>query len=290
MSKEKLSGELTAKQRNVLRDTIADDLSGQDLSAWQKACKSFGPFNYDETTRKKWFEKNKDRVSTGKKIIRFMDKWAKDLRKQESLENASMTVIRNELIEAIREEQKKQGITTNILNSFKIATFRTLISWAEDPSKLEEGPYGGSEELPPDKMKRRMSKRGRKSTMGKFSPPEVNLVKKYELKGARTLHLEIGIVNKFIHPIQNVELELKLDPKLSVDSVEGYSWLPADNRIRIGFLSASLNAEPKETTIGVNLNIESSAKSFSIDGKLLYDNTDRGNPEAVEMQKGKITI
>ena len=91
---------MTPSQRKFLREKIAADLEKQNLESWQKACSSFGPFNYQQTTRKQWFQKNESKVATGKKILGFVDKWAKALRKEDTLESVRMTAIRDEIVEA----------------------------------------------------------------------------------------------------------------------------------------------------------------------------------------------
>ncbi|MFW9909101.1 MAG: hypothetical protein ACFFEF_11030 [Candidatus Thorarchaeota archaeon] len=290
MSKEKLKNELTKKQKTVLRSAIADDLAKQNLTDWQNACKSFGPFNYEETTRKMWFEKNKNRVPTGRKILAFVDKWSKTLRDVDALQSVSLSAIRNDIVEAIREEEDRQGLGFNKLNTFKLATFKTLVSWADHPSKLEEGPYEGQTDLPADKKKRPVSRKGRKSIKGIFGPPGVNLVKSYEMVGSKAMNLQIAIINNYLHPYQNVNLELQLDSKLKVKSVGTYGWSPADNQIKIGFIPSSLDKEPLETIIMIEIEMTTPAKSYSIDGIIHYDNTDKGIPEKSNLKVSTIKI
>ncbi len=289
MTKQKLNSTLTSKQRKFIRELIAPDLAKQNLASWQEACRNFGPFDYNKTTRKIWFEKNKHRIPTGKKILQFYNKWAKNLRKEEILRSASMSAIRKDLIDAIREEQKKQGIDTNKLNDFKIATFSTLLSWSEDSAKLEQGPYEGSSMLPSEKRKTGTSKRGRKAAKGRFGPPEVELVKGYEVKG-NSLKLEIGISNNNLHPFQNVDLELNIDSNLEVKSVRDCTWIPSENKIRIGFLPASLEVYPEETTITINLGMKSTAKTFTVEGVVHFDNTEKGRRESLDLKAMKIKI
>lgn len=61
--------ELTTDDVELIRKKILEALKSYDLKEWQKVCKSLVPFNYDRTTRKKWFEENKFRVKTAHKYL-----------------------------------------------------------------------------------------------------------------------------------------------------------------------------------------------------------------------------
>lgn len=277
---------MTESEKKFVRDTISDDLEKQNLEDWQKACSSFGPFNYRDTTRKRWFEKNKTKVATGKKILAFVDKWAKTLRKEDKLSTVRMSTIRVEIVEGIRDAQQKQDITSNRLNTFKIATFKTLISWTENPSKLEEGPYEGKTQIPEGARKAKTKVEFRK--INRFRAPLVNLVKQVKISG-NTLNLEVVVANGYVHPYQNVELQLEVDSALTVESVDAYKWKSSKKTIEIGFLPASLSDDVLKTSINIKLGISKTSDSYSIGGFIKYDDCNRGKLISQELGDEIIT-
>jgi len=119
---------------------------------------------------------------------------------------------------------------------------------------------------------------------GTYGPPLVDMVKNIEVVDAKTLTLEIAIINNYLHPYQNVDLELHLDPKLKVKAVKSYRWSPTDQLIKIGYIPSSLDTEPKDTIIKVEVEMKSSTKAYSIDGIIHYDDTDKGLREKHELE------
>ncbi len=287
---EKKKVEISPKKKKYIRELLRGDLAKQDLKEWQKACTRFSPFDYSRTTRKAWFAENEEKIPTGKKIIKFIDTWAKTLRADENLEKIKMAALRDEIVEVVREAQSEQRIESGKLNTFKVATFRTLLKWDEDPSKLEEGPYEGRKALPAEKRKATKSRRGRKSQKKKYVPPMATLVKRIERKGTDEILLTIGLTNNILHPYQNVELELELGPNFKIKHVKPYSYDPKQNRIIIGFIEASLSPEPYETECMVTVTMAKPVNSFTISCVIYYDDTEKGQHAKVELEREKITL
>jgi hypothetical protein len=202
-----------------------------------------------------------------------------------------MTAIRNEIINAIRYMQEKEGIETNRINGVKIAAFKTLIRFIENPSLLEEGPYEGRKTLPENKKRRpKISRRGRKKQKGEFGPPKVNLTKDVEVIEKNQVRVTIGLINNFLHPYQNVNLELDIDPKLSLKSASPYTWKPKENLLHVGFLEAGLDVEPYETEVKVLFDMTKRATKYSISGTLFYDDTDKGRRAQESISKKSFKI
>lgn len=267
----------TPKEQKTIRDAVREELGSKNLSSWQKACKSFAFLNYQEDTRKEWFEKNKARVGTAREILAFIDKTAKTLRSDERLADVLMSDIRAEVINGIRDVQKTQGLETHRVNSAKIAAFKTLLGYADHPERLEEGLYKGADTLPPSKKKEpKRARRGRKKEKGTYVAPEVRLAKAVESIGAKKLRLTSSIINKYIHPYQNVEIELDFGDSLSVDKVTNFSWSSSQSKIKVGFLEADLGVDPLEKEFTMDLSVKKDKKSFNVKGKIHYDDTEGG--------------
>jgi hypothetical protein len=279
VAREKLKQDLTRAQLRFIQREITQDIQGLDLVSWQTACRAFAPIHSDKFTRKEWFENNRYRLGAAREIVDFVDRWAKELRQSTRLETVSMGAIRRGIIDAVRAEQETHDMRLGKLNVVKLSGFRTLIKWADEP-------YRQTEPTTPT----RAGVRGRKRRKGKFGPPEVELVKRTEIIERGLLRLTVGVVNNFIHPYQNVEIELKLDPKLSVIATRPFSWFPLEQKIIIGFLEASLDAEPNETELFVDLMANENVESYSISGKIIYDDCDKGRATECELRKRKIKL
>ena len=56
-------------------------------------------------------------------------------------------------------------------------------------------------------------------TLGQYQPPRVELDNDYHMLSKDSILLTITVSNEFIHPYQNVELGIDLDPRLKVREV-----------------------------------------------------------------------
>ncbi|MGY5853290.1 MAG: hypothetical protein RTU92_06980 [Candidatus Thorarchaeota archaeon] len=279
MAREKLKQDLTRAQLRFIQREVAPEIQGLDLVSWQTACRAFAPIHSDQFTRKEWFENNRFRLGAAREVVDFVDRWAKELRKSARLETVSMGAIRIGIIEAVRAEQETQDMRLGKLNVVKLSGFRTLIKWADEPERQDE-----------PTTPTRSGVRGRKRRKGKFEPPEVELVKQTEIIERGLLRVTISVINNFIHPYQNVEIELKLDPKLSVIATRPFSWFPLEQKIVIGFLEASLDADPNETELFLDLMANENSESYSISGKIIYDDCDKGRTTESKLRKQKIKL
>ena len=140
--------------RRVIQDA-SKDLEVYDVSKWKSACKSFAPIKYSDWTRKSWLKANNFRLDSAREIVDFMDAWMSNLRAKKKFDNYTVSAIRDCLIRGIRVVMRKQNDEMGILNSVKLAGFRTLIKWADNRDELEKGPYNGAEGIP----KRSLDKR-----------------------------------------------------------------------------------------------------------------------------------
>lgn len=274
---EKKKGEFDSEHQNELNKMIKPDLDVYDLEEWQKACKSFGPIHYEFETRRGYFESNKFRLDAAREIVEFVESWTENLRQIENFEVYTLAAIRSAIIDAVRHAQEKKGMELGKLNKVKFSGFRTLVKWADNRSELKDGPYEGAMKVPSDAKKRVVQKRpSRKKTKGKYGPPIVNLHEDYRLVEEDRLVLTVSVGNSYLHPYQNVELELHVDDRLSVLSVSPFSWSPRTNRIPIGFIAASLDNKIEKQSINVRLIIQEKAPEYTIGGKVYYDDTQKG--------------
>ncbi len=275
---------LSDDDANRIRDEIEEDLSVYDLNEWQKACKSFAPVHYESETRREWYDKNKFRLESAKEITEFVEVWVKSYRQNDDFEDYTVSAIREAVIEAIRYHQVKEGAELGLLNPVKLNGFKTLVKWATNQSLLDEGPYEGATKIPEGQARKTKSRRtSRKKLMGKYGPPIVNLAEDYHVLDEDHLQLNVTIENWFIHPYQNVNLILDVDPMLSVTSVSQFSWSPMNNTIPIGFLASSLGENPMQLRIDVTLAILSNAPEYSISGSISYDDCEKGEHTVQEL-------
>lgn len=282
--------EPNAEDIKFIRGRVKEELGDRDLKPWQVACKGFAPFNYTITTRKEWFKSNEFRVATARQILKFIQKMAMSLKKEEVLEKVKMSGVRLEIINGIREVQQAQGIDANLLNSVKEATFKTLVSWADEPSKLEEGLYQGRETLPPEKVKvSKRSRRGRISAKGESVAPLIHLDKESRVEG-KNLIIDCAVENLYLHPYQNVSIELDLPDGLVVEKVSPFKWKADENLIYVGFVEAGLLVGSLETEFQITFSMRKAAKSFSIKGKVHYDDTAKGRRRYADIRKATIKV
>ncbi|MGY5864850.1 MAG: hypothetical protein RTV41_09620 [Candidatus Thorarchaeota archaeon] len=278
---------LNATEKKLVRSKVTAELKSIDLGKWQKACKGFGPLNYDFATRKMWLEQNKQKISTARQIIKVIDKLAKSLGKSDTLEDVQMSAIRKEILETIRNTQKKEGLTQYKLNEFKLATFKTLIKWTDEPKRLEEGAYEGRDDLPEDKKRiRTRSRRGRKKEKGKYGPPLIQFEKGKVSQSSLTAN--VLVQNNYLHPYQNVELELNL-AGATIKKVSPLKWNASSKTVKIGFIPADLDLEPGELKFKIDATVKKSGKSFAVSGKIHYDDCDKGQRTTAEF-KGSIKV
>jgi len=286
----KKEGKLSDSHFKEITELIQVDLEVYDLLVWQKACKSFGPIHYDSETRKQWFQNNQFRLEAAREITEFVESWIKGLREKKQFNEYTIETIRTGIIQAVRMQQKEAGAELGLLNPVKLNGFKTLIKWADDKNLLEEGPYNGAKEIPAGEAKRTTRRPSRKKRKGRYGPPIVNLIHDYYLISESRLRLCIGVGNCFIHPYQNVNLELEIDSRLSVLGVPAYSWSPKTNTIPIGFLEASLDEDVKDKVIEIDLIINRRTSEYNIAGRVIYDNCERGIVDNHELQSVTLKI
>lgn len=145
---DKKKAELSASLcRRVIRES-SKDLAAYDIDEWKKACKSFAPIKYSEFTRTSWLKANRYRLTAAREIVDFMDAWMNKLRQNPKFEAFTVNAMRDCLIAGIRVVMRRKSDKKGILNSVKLAGFRTLIKWADNRRELELGPYEGAKQIP----------------------------------------------------------------------------------------------------------------------------------------------
>lgn len=260
---------LTKKQRDALLEEVTQDLEVYDLVEWQKACRGFGPVHLEQQTRKEWFESCKRRLPAGREIVEFIESWKTKYQKDEKFSDVKVSAIVKGLIDAVRKLQKKKGMQLGLLNVVKLAGFRTLVKWADDPSEIG---------------KKRAPKGKRKTRKQTFERPDVDFVRNAEIEDEDRLLLTIAVINKGRIPYQNVEFELDLGKYLSVLSVEQFTWSPLHNSIRIGFIGASLGNGSKECLLKVHLAMTRKRPRYKIGAKIIYDDYEKGKRVEIQLE------
>ncbi len=264
----KKKSELSRKLSKTLHDAVSEDLEVYDIHEWKKACRSFAPISYAVHTRKQWLKTNRYRIEAAREIVEFVDSWVTHFRNREDFKGYTVAALQEEVIQVIRKAQQKIASEKGVLNSVKLNGFKSLIRWADNPKQLENGPYGGSDTIPEGITR---IKRSRSLSRNKLASPKVNLVKDFVLVEKNLINLVLSIINKSRFPFQNVEIELRLDENLSVNSVEPYTWSPRDRRIRIGFIEAALVHSCHEVEINVRMTCKKRVEAYTVGGLLLFD-------------------
>ncbi|MDF1537693.1 MAG: hypothetical protein P1Q69_02180 [Candidatus Thorarchaeota archaeon] len=288
---EKKKGQFEEKHLGKISKLIGPDLEVYDLEQWQRACKAFGPIHYATETRMGYFASNKFRLDAAREMVEFVESWTENLRQKDAFEVYTLSAIRAAIIDVVRAAQEKKGMELGKLNAVKLAGFRTLTKWADNASELKEGPYKGAMKIPPGtERKTAQRKPSRKKAKGNYGPPIVNLVEDYQILDEDRLLLTVTIGNSYMHPYQNVELQLDIDSRLSVQSVRPFSWSPKTNKIPVGFIAASLDDKVEKQTIEISMTIQERAAEYSIGGKIHYDDTQKGTIVDQELDPVNITI
>jgi len=269
----------TKKQVRYIEDFVVSKLETINLKPWQASCKSLAPPNYDNITRTKWFEENKFRADIGRDVVEFVEDTTATLQKEEFLENIRVSDIISAVVKGVRRAEKDQDITKYLLNDVKFATLRTIVGWVDNPERRKAKRSGPIEK----------SRRGRKKEKGKHRPPGIDIVKEWEIVTNDTIRITSAISNYYLHPYQNVELEVDFGPNLVVTSVSPFSWLPDEKRIRIGYLEAGLGVEQLETEFTIDLTIRERAET-NISCKIYFDNCDKGVRDVSKVSKASISL
>lgn len=272
---------ITKKQLRYIEDFVVTQLKKVDLKPWQNSCKSLAPPNYDTTTRSKWFEENKFRADVGRKVVEFVEEMVTTLREVDILSTIRVSELKSAVVKGVRKAEQNQNIAKYLLNDVKLATLKTIVGWVDHPERVKGDIADRS---------RKKTRRGRKKEKGKYKPPQINLVKEWEIVNKDSIRITSTISNNYLHPYQNVELEVDFGPHLAVSSVSPFSWLPDEKRIRIGYLEAELGVEPLDTTFRTDLNIRKKVKTFTISGKVHFDNCDKGIQDVSRTSKTSINL
>lgn len=283
----KKKSRLSKRLVKIVLEAVSKDLQVYDIHEWKQACKSFAPISYAVSTRKQWLKNNRYRLEAAREIVGFVDSWVTHFRNREDFEGYTVAAMKDEVILVIRKAQQKIKLEKGILNSVKLNGFKTLIKWEDYPEELENGPYEGSDSIPEGVVYKKKSK---SIPTSDTSIPRVNLLKDYVVIDNDRINLVISLTNTGMFPFQNVEMELHLDDRLTVNSVEPYAWSARDNRIRIGFLEASLDRSGHEVEINVQLICNECAKSYTIGGVLMFDNVMKGVRSEIRIEGAVITL
>lgn len=263
---------------------VFERLKEVDLTSWQHACKSLAPPKYSNTTREEWFEENKFRVRIGKEIIDFVEETSKSLHQEPQISSMRIADIKSAIVKGIRDAESSQGITSYLLNEVKLAALRTLVRWADSPKRMKDLEHKST------KISRRVNKRGRKKEKGKHRPPELNIMKQLEVLDKDKIRLTSTLTNNYIHPYQNITIELDIDPNLVLTRVTPYSWLPNEKLIHVGFLEAGLGIDPLDASFVMDFDVRKRSKSFYIGFKVLYDNCDRGIVDETDLSRTTLQL
>lgn len=270
----------TKKQARYIENFVVSRLAKFNLIPWQEVCKSLAPPHYDNITRSKWFDDNKFRSDIGRVVVEFVDEMISVLQDDDILAKVRVSDIKSAVVKGVRKAEEEQDITKYLLNDVKFATLRTIVGWVDHPERVTGERLVG----------KRTTRRGRKKEKGKHSPPQIEIVKEWEILSNDSIRITSAISNNYLHPYQNVELEMDFGPQLIVTSVAPFSWLPDEKTIRIGYLKASLGVENLETIFSIDLAIRKRTKIYPITCKIHFDNCDKGVREVSKVSKTSIKL
>ena len=270
----------TKKQVRYIEEFVVSKLENIDLKPWQASCKSLAPPNYDNITRIKWFDENKFRSDVGRDVVAFVEEITTTLQNDELLEDIRVSDIRSAVVKGVRRAEKDQDITKYLLNDVKYATLRTIVGWVDNPERRKRKRSKSIEK----------SRRGRKKEKGKHRPPGIDIVKEWEIVTNDTIRITSAILNNYLHPYQNVELEIDFGLNLVVTSVSPFSWLPDEKRIRIGYLEAGLGVDHLETEFTIDLTVRERVETNIISCRIHFDNCDKGVRDVTKRSKATISL
>jgi hypothetical protein len=270
----------TKKQARYIEDFIVSRLVKINLKPWQEVCKSLAPPHYDNITRSKWFDDNKFRANIGRDIVEFVDEMISVLQDDDNLAKVRVSDIRSAVVKGVRKAEKEQDITKYLLNDVKFATLRTIVGWVDHPERVTDERSVGM----------KTTRRGRKKEKGKHLPPQIDIVKEWEIVSNDSIRITSAISNNYLHPYQNVELKMDFGPQLVVTSVTPFSWLPDERIIRIGYLEAGLGVENLVTIFSIDLAIRKRMKIYPISCKIHFDNCTEGVREVSKVTKTSINL
>ena len=202
------------------------------------------------------------------------------LQEDDNLAKVRVSDIKSAVVKGVRRAEKDQNITKYLLNDVKFATLRTIVGWVDHPERLKGERSVG----------KKTTRRGRKKEKGKHTPPQIDIVKEWEIISNDTIRITSAISNNYLHPYQNVELEIDFGDNLIVTSVSPFSWLPDEKKIRIGYLEAGLGVEHLETEFCVNLTIRERVETYTITCKVHFDNCDKGVRDVSKSSKTSISL
>jgi len=203
----------------------------------------------------------------------------KILQSDKILENVRISVIRSAVVKGVRRSEQAQGISQYLLNDVKLSTLQTIVGWVDHPERKNK--RGQSIEK---------ARRGRKKEKGKHRPPIVDIVREWEILTNETIRITSVLSNNYLHPYQNVELEIDFSPHLIVTSVSPFSWRPDEKIVRVGFLEASLGVDMLETEFTIELSIRERRNSYPISCRVHFDNCDKGVREVSEESSATISL
>jgi hypothetical protein len=270
----------TKRQLRYIEDFVAGRLEKVDLIPWQEVCKSLAPPHYDNITRSKWFDENKFRADIGRDVVEFVDEMISVLQDDDNLAKIRVSDIKSAVVKGVRRAEKDQNITKYLLNDVKFATLRTIVGWVDHPEKLK-GERGTG---------KKTKRRGRKKEKGKYTPPQIDIVREWEIISNDTIRITSAISNNYLHPYQNVEVEVDFGANLLVTSVSPFSWLPDEKRIRIGYLEAGLGVEHLETVFTIDLTVRKRVETYPISCKVRFDNCDKGVRDVSKVSGTSISL
>ena len=287
----KKGGVLNKKQKKYIATHIAPALKLYNLKEWQEACVSFAPPHYAKMTRKMWFNENKKRIDPAREIVEFIEGWTQTFKENSDFEDVSKETIREEIIELVRSEEERLYSTRGRVNVVKLSGFKTLIKWADKPSLLNDGPYGGKLSIPDSgRIVRKKSGKEKKNCTMKFMPPEIDLSAKPIIRDGGRVNLEIVLINKYNHPYQKVEIEFNFNQNLEVVSISPFGWFPEDKKAIVGFVPASLDDEPTRIEGFLELMTKSNTDRCLLSVIIHFDNTEKGVREKTKRKDREIRI
>ena len=270
----------TRKQQRYIEDFVVSGLEKVNLKPWQEVCRSLAPPHYDNVTRSKWFDDNKFRSDIGRNIVEFVDEMISVLQEDDSLAMIRVSDIKSAVVKGVRRAEMDQNIIKYLLNDVKFATLRTIVGWVDYPERLKNE----------KSTRKKTPRRGRKKEKGKHKPPQIHIVKEWEVVSNDTIRITSAISNNYLHPYQNVELEIDFGSNLMVTSVSPFSWLPDEKKIRIGYLEAGLGIEHLETVFSIDLTIRERVETYTISCKVHFDNCEKGVRDVSKASKTSISL
>jgi hypothetical protein len=225
-----------AKNKKKIIKTIDAEFSDNDFQDINKGCENI------RTVKTKENEDRADYISEFKqffpiyeKLVSIVEKSVDELR--DSTED-SKSDLRYFFINEIRSNQERLGITSKLLNIVKYSMIKTIVSWKNNPKKLEKK----SVYIP---RKKKDDTKGLTVLRSFETTPDIDFEILSKKENENNLIIKMNLINNRRFPLQNIYLKIldEENNEIKIIKVSGdFTKLDKkNNEVKVQFLKAPMN-------------------------------------------------